>query len=67
MPASTTATSRTGQHERPPEATPRSVDDPSCDVCPHAVADHDAIGLRFFRATRNGTVLRGCVCRPSAR
>jgi hypothetical protein len=34
-----------------------------CDVCPHLVGDHDAIGLRFCRATRSTGVDRSCVCR----
>ena len=38
---------------------------PRCDVCPHPVPDHDAIGLRFCRATRNSRLDRGCVCRPA--
>jgi hypothetical protein len=40
-------------------------DDAACDVCPHAVFSHDAIGLRFCRATLNGAITRGCVCRSS--
>jgi hypothetical protein len=36
---------------------------PACDVCPHAMSDHDAIGLRFCRATLNGAITRGCICR----
>jgi hypothetical protein len=52
---------------RPPQlpgTAPSPVDDPGCDVCPHAVSRHDAIGLRFCRATRNSALDRGCVCRP---
>jgi hypothetical protein len=37
----------------------------ACDVCPHALSGHDAIGLRFCRATLNGAITRGCICRPS--
>jgi hypothetical protein len=65
MPASTSTASRTGQHARPPEAIPRSVDDPGCDVCPHPVGGHDAIALRFCRATRAAATVRGCVCQPA--
>jgi hypothetical protein len=43
----------------PPSATP------GCDVCPHAVTQHDAIGLRFCRATRDSALDRGCVCGPA--
>jgi len=38
----------------------------ACAVCPHALADHDRISLRFCRATEaHGTAAattRGCVC-----
>ena len=34
----------------------------ACDVCPHPVSAHDAIGLRFCRATLQGAFTRGCVC-----
>ena len=38
----------------------------SCAVCPHALADHDRISLRFCQATQAsgsaGTTTRGCVC-----
>ncbi|WP_222263141.1 RGCVC family protein [Modestobacter marinus] len=37
----------------------------TCAVCPHPVASHDAIGLRFCQATLNGAMSRGCVC-PSS-
>ncbi|WP_422677969.1 RGCVC family protein [Blastococcus brunescens] len=38
----------------------------SCAVCPHPMADHDRISLRFCQATQpsgsgSGTT-RGCVC-----
>jgi hypothetical protein len=33
-----------------------------CSVCPHRVADHDVIGLRFCHATVAGSLSRGCVC-----
>ena len=65
MAASALTASRTGQHARPPEATRQSVDDPSCDVCPHPVGGHDAIALRFCRATRAAAIVRGCVCQPA--
>jgi hypothetical protein len=42
---------------------PVTDEDRGCDVCPHPVDDHDAIGLRFCRATRSSGVDRGCVCR----
>jgi hypothetical protein len=34
-----------------------------CAVCPHPLARHDAIGLRFCTATTDGAFDRGCVCR----
>ena len=38
----------------------------SCAVCPHALADHDRISLRFCQATEahpvDGVAARGCVC-----
>jgi hypothetical protein len=37
----------------------------ACAVCPHPVASHDAISLRFCHATQAAAVTRGCVC-PSA-
>jgi len=36
-----------------------------CAVCPHPIAAHDAISLRFCRATEapsGGHTTRGCVC-----
>lgn len=33
-----------------------------CPVCPHAVADHDAISLRYCAASRMLVAARGCVC-----
>jgi hypothetical protein len=63
MPAPTSTASRTGQHELLRETAPQPVDDPRCGVCPHPVADHDGIGLRFCRATLAAALDRGCVCR----
>jgi len=40
----------------------------ACAVCPHPLAAHDAISLRFCRATAgraDGAATRGCVC-PSS-
>jgi hypothetical protein len=38
----------------------------ACPACPHPLADHDAISLRFCRATEDhradATTTRGCVC-----
>ncbi|RZU32817.1 RGCVC family protein [Blastococcus saxobsidens] len=38
----------------------------SCPVCPHALADHDRISLRFCQATQvqlsAGAGTHGCVC-----
>ncbi|WP_222269820.1 RGCVC family protein [Modestobacter marinus] len=65
MPAPASTAPRTGQHDRRPEATPESGTAPGCDVCPHRVADHDAISLRFCRATRDSVTAQGCVCQPA--
>jgi hypothetical protein len=35
----------------------------ACAVCPHPLAAHDAISLRFCRATAaQASTTRGCVC-----
>jgi hypothetical protein len=34
----------------------------ACTVCPHKPASHDAIAARFCAATRDGAIVRGCVC-----
>ena len=47
------------------EGTDPRADDVGCDVCQHSLACHDAIGLRFCRATVNGAITRGCVCRSA--
>jgi hypothetical protein len=33
-----------------------------CAVCPHPLAGHDPISLRFCQATTAGASTRGCVC-----
>jgi hypothetical protein len=43
----------------------RAHSDAACDVCPHSLAGHDPIGLRYCRATFAGALTRGCVCRIS--
>ena len=47
-------------------ALPTPLAAASCDVCPHALADHDRISLRFCRATQvqltGGAAAHGCVC-----
>jgi hypothetical protein len=63
MPTTTSTATRTGRHQPPTEATQQPVNDPGCDVCPHPIAHHDAIGLRFCRATLDSAIARGCVCR----
>ena len=35
---------------------------PACPVCPHPLESHDAIDLRFCRATASGKKTRGCTC-----
>lgn len=51
----------------PPVSAIGTPDTPAdaCPACPHPVADHDPIGLRFCRATAAGSVSRGCVCRSA--
>ena len=34
----------------------------ACPVCPHAMAEHDAIAQRFCRATQDSALERGCAC-----
>jgi hypothetical protein len=34
----------------------------ACDVCPHSVDSHDAIGRRFCQATLDRALTRGCAC-----
>jgi hypothetical protein len=34
----------------------------ACVVCPHTPSSHDAIAARFCSATRDGAIVRGCVC-----
>jgi hypothetical protein len=41
----------------PPEQTP------ACAACPHPLDEHDAIAMRFCRATASAGHDRGCVCR----
>ena len=47
----------------PPAPAPRAEGEAHCGSCPHPLAGHDPIGLRFCRATRAGDFSRGCVCR----
>ncbi|WP_081788688.1 RGCVC family protein [Candidatus Blastococcus massiliensis] len=42
--------------------TPAPTPAARCGACPHPVADHDAIGLRYCRATVTSALDRGCVC-----
>jgi len=40
-----------------------AVDEAACPVCPHPVAAHDTISLRFCSATAaQAAMTRGCVC-----
>ena len=49
-----------------PTAVLTPVAAPSCAVCPHALAEHDRISLRFCEASRvqlaGSAAPRGCVC-----
>jgi hypothetical protein len=49
--------------DRPADAVPATLS--GCDACPHPVSGHDAIGLRFCRATLDSALARGCVCPPA--
>ncbi len=33
-----------------------------CRECGHTMVSHDAIAVRFCRASRDGALPRGCVC-----
>ena len=46
-----------------PAPATEAEDAARCGACPHPLAAHDPIGLRFCRATRAGDISRGCVCR----
>ena len=64
MSASATTLTHTGHVHEPTDALPPIPEEGrACDVCPHAIGDHDATGLRFCRATRSAGTERGCVCR----
>lgn len=41
------------------------LDRADCAACPHPVARHDSLGLRFCHATLKGAIARGCICRSS--
>ena len=43
-------------------AVPAPTEAASCAVCPHALADHDRISLRFCQASQSSATSRGCVC-----
>jgi hypothetical protein len=57
---------------RRPTVTPALLEDrgedaptaaaPACAGCPHGIDAHDAIALRYCRATVAGALDRGCVC-----
>jgi hypothetical protein len=65
MPASLSTAACADQEEGLPEVTPQPLDGAGCDVCRHAIVDHDAIALRFCRATQSAAIVRGCVCQPA--
>jgi hypothetical protein len=53
-----TASSLPREHEASGE-----LDDPAgCAVCRHRLADHDATGLRYCRATQAHAIPRHCIC-----
>ncbi|GAA4538803.1 RGCVC family protein [Pseudonocardia xishanensis] len=41
-----------------------SVEVESCRACPHPVADHSTLDLRFCAATVSMSRDRGCICGP---
>jgi hypothetical protein len=69
FPASLTAHADTRSPARRMDVLADSAPQPQggavCTACPHPVARHDAIGLRFCHATLKGSTTRGCVCRSS--
>jgi len=65
MPVASSIPAPAAERARPRELADQFAEDPRCDVCPHPVADHDGISLRFCRATIASAVVRGCVCRPA--
>jgi hypothetical protein len=38
----------------------------ACATCEHTVSHHDAIALRYCKATLVSELTRGCICKPSA-
>lgn len=58
MPRSVATTDRPG-----PRDTPVPAPAPGCGACPHPEAGHDAVGLRWCRATVASALDRTCVCR----
>ena len=34
-----------------------------CQMCPHDIAEHDVVGLRYCDATRTSALTRSCLCR----
>lgn len=40
----------------------QSVAEGACPTCPHALATHDRISLRYCRAGAGRATTRGCVC-----
>ena len=47
------------------DSASQPLDGADCAVCPHPVARHDAMGLRFCHATLKGAIARGCICRST--
>jgi hypothetical protein len=42
------------------------ADDLRCAACPHILAAHDPLGIRFCSATIAGASSRGCICTGAA-
>ncbi|SEO48525.1 RGCVC family protein [Trujillonella endophytica] len=49
----------------PAPTVPAPSAGPACGACPHPLAAHDAVGLRYCRATAISELDRGCVCRTA--
>ena len=45
------------------DSAPQPLDRADCAACPHPVARHDSLGLRFCHATLKAAIARGCICR----
>ena len=63
--ATADARSAVERMQEPADSASQPLDGADCAVCPHPVARHDAMGLRFCHATLKGAIARGCICRST--